>query len=144
MSARDPGPLFDLRVLLFAILVVPRLRRLPPAELARRLEPPEGTRPDPPLSAEAAEALGRRIDRLLQRARPLVRPGCLTRGITRYRFLRRAGADVALCFGLTRREGGVAGDGHCWLTLAGQPLAERRDPRPVYLETFRLPGGAIP
>jgi len=29
----------DVRVLLFAALAVPRLRRLPPAELARRLEP---------------------------------------------------------------------------------------------------------
>lgn len=141
-SPEAPGPLFDLHVLLFAALVVPRLKRLPPAELRRRLDIRD---PLPPaLPRNRAEALAHYIDRLLCAARPLVRPGCLTRGLTLYRFLRRAGADVALHFGLTRAPGGVAGDGHCWLTLSGEPLAEKRDPRPLYLETFRLPGPGAP
>ena len=127
-------------VLLFAILAVPLLRRLSPARL-RTLAP--RPRPGARLAPAEAAAFSRRIDGWLAAGRPFVRPGCLTRGIARYWLLRRAGADVELRFGLSRTAaGGVAGDGHCWLTLAGEPLGEPRDPRELYVETFRLPGGA--
>jgi transglutaminase superfamily protein len=136
---RAPALPGALRVLLFAALAVPLLRRLPPAGL-RRLGP--RPRPGARLDGSEAAALSQRIDRWLAAGRPWVRPGCLTRGIARYWFLRRAGADVELRFGLLRSaEGGVAGGGHCWLTLAGEPLGEPRDPRELYIETFRLPGG---
>ena len=58
---------------------------------------------------------------------PLVRPGCLTRGVTLYYALRRAGDDVSLCFGVGEDGGQTAG--HCWLDKAGRPLLERVDPR---------------
>lgn len=71
-------------------------------------------------------------------ARPLVRSGCLTRGITLYWFFRRAGLDVELRFGLDPRAIEPA-DGHCWLTLDGEPYLEKRDPRLHFTELYRLP-----
>ena len=68
---------------------------------------------------------------VVRRAGPLVRPGCLTRGITLYALLRRAGADVSLCFGVNPLMDGRP-EGHCWLVLDGQPFLERDDPRSVF------------
>jgi hypothetical protein len=91
-------------------------------------------------SPTAAEV--ERLERLTalapQVAQPLVRAGCLTRGVTLFWFLRRAGLDVELRFGL---DPGVQGptDGHCWLTLDGEPFLEKRDPRPRFAEIYRLP-----
>ena len=54
---------------------------------------------------------------------PLVRPGCLTRGLTLYYFLRRAGQDVTLCFGARCQNGQLAeGAGHCWLKAGRKTL----------------------
>jgi hypothetical protein len=142
-------PLFAVRVLLFAALAVPlllRLVRLP--RLGVWLEPrsrrPPPTTPEPPAFADRAtvEALVRRIDALLLAGRPVVRSGCLTRGLTLYYFLRRAGADVSLRFGMGKMGEDFAG--HCWLVFAGEPLAEPRDPRPLFIETYRISreGGA--
>ena len=69
---------------------------------------------------------------------PFVRGGCLTRGVTLFWFLRRAGVDVELCFGLDPADGDGT-DGHCWLVRDGQPFLERADPRPRFAEIFRLP-----
>lgn len=81
-----------------------------------------------------------RIERLValapRFAHPLVRTGCLTRGITLYWFLRRAGHDVELRFGVDPT--GI-GDGHCWLTRDGEPYLEREDPRARVVETYRVP-----
>lgn len=71
--------------------------------------------------------------------RPLVRSGCLTRGVTLYWFLRRAGLEVELRFGLDPDDAGDLTDGHCWLTLDGEPYLEPRDPRPRFTEVYRLP-----
>ena len=83
------------------------------------------------------EVTGRRVGRLIRWGKPLVRPGCITRGITGYYLLRRAGLDVALCFGM-----GSVSDanvtGHCWLVLDGEPVLEPVDPRRTYTEVVRL------
>lgn len=114
---------------------VPLLMRLPLPWLAALL-----TRR--PRSARPSAAEVERLDRLAALAprvgRPLVRGGCLTRGVTLYRFLRRAGLDVELRFGLDPRDG-EGSDGHCWLTLDGEPFLEPRDPRPRFVELYRLP-----
>jgi hypothetical protein len=53
-------------------------------------------------------------------------------------FLRRAGLDVELRFGLDTQSV-PATDGHCWIALDGEPFLERVDPRPRFAETYRLP-----
>lgn len=127
--------LFAARVLLFAALGVPlllRLVKLP--DLWSWLEPKHES---PPLTDLAGvQALVRRVDRLLALGRPIVRSGCLTRGLTHYFVLRRAGADVSLRFGMGRTDAEMGG--HCWLVFAGEPLAEKRDPRPLYVETYSI------
>ncbi len=82
-------------------------------------------------------ALVRIVDGWLARSRPFVRPGCVTRGLTLYRFLRRAGAQVSLRFGIGTVNG--ATEGHCWIVYGGEPLCERRDPREVFTETWAVP-----
>lgn len=134
VAARPPGGwLLPARVLLFA-LSVPLLVRRGPERMARLLEP--ATPPPPAADPRAAEALARRIDRWLRAGWPLVRRGCLTRGITQYRFLRRAGFDVSLRFGIGEVNGRF--EGHCWLVRDGRPFLETRDPRPIYTEMWRI------
>ena len=125
--------LFALRVVTFAASV-PLLMRLPIDRLARWIEP--SGRRTPELSPRDVLALVATIDRLLARARPFVRSGCLTRGITLYRFLRHAGADVSLRFGIGRMNGAIAA--HCWIEYQGEPLAERQDPRGVFAEMWKI------
>ena len=82
----------------------------------------------------------------IREGRPVVRPGCLTRGVTRYYFFRRDGMDVSLSFGMGRVKGEFVG--HCWLVKDGMPFMETQDPRPLYAEMYRISGtarrGAIP
>src|SRR4051794_41379165 len=91
----------NLRELLLALRIaaiavsVPALLRLRLEWLERVLEP-RRRRPD----ARRAAWLAQRIDGVLAAGHPLVRPGCLTRGVTHYWFLRRAGMDVRLQFGV--------------------------------------------
>lgn len=134
--------MFSIRVVLFGAVVPLLLRRAPLPRLAERLEPKKVS--PPPSDPEAAEALVRRIDRLLWRAWPLVRRGCLVRGVTRYRFLRLAGFDAVLCFGMGRPEEASAVMGHCWIEQGGRALAEPRQPRPIYKEMFRISPHAAP
>lgn len=133
-SERPAGKLSPLRVLLLAASVPLLLRILKLPDLRFWLEP-RGAVPPPP-TPEVVAAMIRRIDRLLAAGRPVVRPGCLTRGITLYYFLRRAGAEVSLCFGMGEVRGAL--EGHCWIVCQGEPLAERRDPRPIFAETWRI------
>ena len=52
----------------------------------------------------------------------LLRHRCLGRGLTRYFFLRRAGLEVTLCFGVRLEGEGLTG--HCWLEKGGVPFLE--------------------
>lgn len=63
--------------------------------------------------------------------------GCLTRGVTLCYFLRRAGHDVNLRFGMARLAGGF--EGHCWLVKGDLPFMEEPDPRPVYAPIVTVP-----
>jgi hypothetical protein len=140
-AAPDPARdlLFPLRVLLFASLapLILRFRKLP--DLPAWIEPASGPARSPlppPPSPEFVTALVRRIDALLVAGRPIVRTGCMVRGLTLYRFLRRAGADVSLRFGAGAIRGEFAA--HCWIVYAGEPLEEIVDPRPIFAETWRI------
>jgi hypothetical protein len=127
-------------IALFAYLsafagTVPLLMRLPLPRVAALL-----TRS--PAPAQASPATIQRLERLVALAprvgHPFVRPGCLTRGVTLFWFLRRAGLDVELCFGLDAARPDRP-DGHCWLLLDGEPFLEASDPRPRFAELYRLP-----
>jgi hypothetical protein len=119
---------------LFAAFV-PAVVRLPLPRLAALVtRRPRGRPPE----AGEIERLERVIALAPRIARPLVRSGCLTRGLTLFWFLRRAGLDVELRFGLDPGAAESA-DGHCWLALDGEPYLEKRDPRPRFTELYRLP-----
>jgi Transglutaminase-like superfamily len=119
-----------LRIFVFAA-TVPYLLRLKLSRVASVLEPGGN-------SVAVEEDTVRRIaaytETVIRRGNPLVRRGCLTRGLTRYYFLRRAGMDVALCFGMGRPNGEFMG--HCWLVKDGEPFLEVEDPRPLYAEMY--------
>ena len=129
--------LSTIRVLLFAAAVPLLLRFVGIDRVQRWLEPSTPPRIPRP-GRKAAEDLVRRIDGVLRLGWPFVRRGCLVRGLTVYRFLREAGFRVALCFGMGRPDGVEDFTGHCWVELEGQALAEKREPRPIYTETFRI------
>ena len=132
-SSRLGSALFACRVVALAACV-PVLMRLRLARLAALLEP----RAAPPApDEEQLRRLAGRVDRLLVLGRPLVRPGCLTRGVTLFWFLRRAGGDVRLVFGMGSVDGETAG--HCWLVHDGKPFLEKVDPRPLFAELYRIP-----
>ena len=122
-----------LRVVAFAA-AVPLIMMLPIDRVARWIEPSGGPALQP--SQEDVFALVASVDRWLARSRPLVRSGCVTRGVTLYRFLRRAGAHVSLRFGIGLADGAIAA--HCWIVYRGEPLAERRDPRVVFTEMWAI------
>lgn len=123
-----------LRMSVFAASV-PALMRVPLPHLARLITcPPRRRTP----GVGEIERLERLIALAPRIAQPAVRTGCLTRGLTLFWFLRRAGLDVELRFGLDPG-GAQPTDGHCWLTLDGEPFLEKRDPRSRFTETYRLP-----
>ena len=124
------------RVLAFAI-AVPLITRLSLRRQATILEPRRAPHPDPGREAWLVE----NVDRVLAHGHPLVRPGCLTRGLTLYYFLRRAGADIGLQYGLGTPLGDT--EGHCWLVRDGEPFLERVDPRGLYVETYRVPRARV-
>jgi hypothetical protein len=119
-------------------VAAPLLARLDLPRLQRCLEPSRRSARSPSVDpGQVVEVLGRRVDQVIRWGKPLVRPGCLTRGITGYYSLRRVGLDVTLCFGIgSVRSSGVTG--HCWLVLNGEPVLEAVDPRPVFTEMVCL------
>lgn len=82
------------------------------------------------------QAIAAAVDAVLRFGAPLIRPTCITRGLILYHFLRRAGLDVALCFGAGYPFGEFAA--HCWLVHAGQPFMEPVDPRPLFTEMYQI------
>lgn len=115
-------------------LMTPLLVRLPLPRLEALLEWGAAAAARP--ARGSPDAVAATVLEMLQAGRPLVRRGCLTRGITLYYFLRRAGVDVGLHFGMGRFSAGDGFDGHCWLVLDGEPYLEPRDPRQDYATTF--------
>jgi hypothetical protein len=148
LQFRNPvRPLSEIRTPTDALLVaqvfvvaalIPVLMRFPLKRIEDLLEP-GGALPEPDAARECHVL--ELVNLVLDFGRPVLRPTCLTRGITRYYALRRAGADVALAFGLRQRSGGQV-DGHCWLVKGGKPFLEAQDPRGLFTETYRMSGGS--
>ena len=133
--AKRPSAAFRARVVLVAA-TVPALVRLPLPRLAQIIEPREPPSKPPADLRELAE----HVDDAIAHAPRLVRRGCLTRGVTLYYFLRRGGADVGLAFGMGKN--GESYIGHCWLVDGGEPFLERKDPRELFTEIYRIPRDA--
>lgn len=135
-----PAPLL-VRLCLVAVSA-PLLARAGLPRLQRWLEP---ARPPVRPSSERVDAIGRQsaawVDGIIARGAPIVRPGCLTRGITLYYALRRDGVDVALAFGVGTDQGAPAG--HCWLDLEGRPFLERVDPLDKFTEVVRVTSAGV-
>lgn len=130
----SPGEVWlFLRILAFSA-AVPLLMRMPILKLGRWLEPkalvPEA---DPQEVARIIDY----ADRAIRVGRPLVRSSCLTRGLTLYTFLRRAGLDVRLCFGAGRTDQPFTA--HCWLVKDGRPFLEKAEPESQFTPMFSLP-----
>ncbi len=137
----------SIRISLFAACV-PLLSRLPIRRIYKIVEPDGDV-----LLADPGrvEQIIRCVDWYCRVARPLITRRCMTRGLTLYYFLRRAGVETSLVFG-------VGNDlerftGHCWLVRDGEPYLEKTDPRAFFTSicSFRhhgveyeascLPGG---
>ena len=128
-----------LRVLLFAA-VVPLLFRLKLSILSQWLERRVETVGLPAVESQTCERILRCVELAMTVGRPLVRPSCLVRGVTRYYFLRRAGLNLTLCFGAAMKAGEfVEAPGHCWLEHDGKTFLEPSDPRRYFLPIYRLP-----
>ena len=129
-----------LRVLTFAT-VVPLLFNLRLSVLSRMLERRIRSARQQGIDATTSDQIIRCVETALTVANPLVRSRCLIRAVTLYYFLRRAGMDLALCFGAASKEGRlVERAGHCWLTKDGEPFLEERDPRVGFVPIYWLPG----
>lgn len=83
------------------------------------------------------ERIGQVVLWALEFGRPLVRSGCLVRGLSLYGLLRRRGHMVSLCFGMAPWRQGFTG--HCWLTLQGQPFLEPEGAGPEFRPVLRFP-----
>lgn len=121
--------------------LVPFLVRSDLRRLQGLLEPRRPAAASATVDEEAA-AIAWRVDQVIRNGWPLVRPGCLTRGITSYYFLRRSGADVELCFGVGATHS-PGRPGHCWIASKGRPLLEVVDPRILYREVARLSASGV-
>jgi hypothetical protein len=119
-----------IRITLFAA-AVPLLTRIPLRRLELLLEPDN---PGLMLSTEKIERILRHTDYICRVGRRLISSLCLTRGITLFYFMRRAGMDVALVFGAGEMNGAFAG--HCWLARNGEPFLEKTDPRAFFTPMY--------
>ena len=139
----------DLGLFVHVVLVgatVPLFLRLPLTRQAALLAPGaggnSGWRSSRRIEADRAEDVARLtqcMELAQDVARPLVRAGCLTRGIVLYWFLGRGDGEIELCFGLGRPRDRVEYSGHCWLTRRGEPFLEPEDPRTSFSLIYRIP-----
>ena len=126
------------RVFLFAA-ALPLLFRLKLPLVTRLLDARTGGG-DATAAPQEQDFIIRCIEWAMLAGRPLIRPNCLTRGVTRYFFLRRAGVNVSLCFGAAWRQGEfIAAPGHCWLVKEDKPYLEMRDPLLCFVPIYTLP-----
>jgi hypothetical protein len=88
----------------------------------------------PPLAPDRLLYL---IRGLLQQHIGVFRPNCVKQSLVLFHFLRQWGAPVALCIGVAKHGGTLAG--HCWVELDGQPLGEGDDPRRVFTIVYACP-----
>jgi hypothetical protein len=123
-----------IRISAFAA-IVPLLTRLPIRQLEALMEP---AHPNHAIDPDLAERIIRYTDLVCRLGRRLIARLCLTRGLTLFYFLRRAGVNASLVFGA----GTVRDDfaGHCWLVRNGEPYLEKVDPRTLFTPVYSFRG----
>jgi hypothetical protein len=103
------------------------LRRHPLPAFLRRLTPVRGRREcGRPLALPHATRVVVRVCRLWCFRLPIFPQACLRRALALYYVLTRLGYAVEIHFGI--RRAGEALHGHSWVTVQGQPVAERARP----------------
>ena len=118
-------------------MTVPLLMRLPLPRLAAVLSIATRVGRSRGLSGREPERMAACVAAAQRSLAPVVRSGCLTRGVTLYWLLRRAGVPVELCFGVGRPGAELAG--HCWLTRNGRPYLEPADAPACFDALYRIP-----
>lgn len=119
-----------IRIAAFAA-VVPLLTRLPIRRLEALMEP---ARPSRETDLALAERIVRHTESVCRCGHRMIARLCLTRGLTLFYFLRRAGVNASLVFGA----GNIGEDfaGHCWLVRDGEPYLEKVDPRVLFTPIY--------
>lgn len=119
----------------FAISVLARLLPLPRAFawMSPRLRGSDGRRTHVIVNA---------LDTLLTARVPFIRPQCWRRAAVLHRFLRGAGVDTVIVFGV-RTDGARTVEAHAWVERSGQPFAEAADTT-SYQRVFEFPSGGSP
>jgi hypothetical protein len=109
--------------------------RLPPRHLRRLLLLRRRGRREP--GVEAAFRVQAAVDHVQTSGWPLVRKGCLSRGLTLFWLLRRSGVDdLSLAFGVGPAD--RAPTAHCWLVRNKLPYFETTDPTEMFTEIWRI------
>ncbi len=97
-----------------------------------------GGRPRRAVPSPDAARLAQLIRRLLQLNRAMFRPNCVKQSLLLLHFLRRAGRDASIFFGVSKTgENGL--HGHAWVSLEGRPVAEAADPLQRFTVTYAFP-----
>ena len=121
------------RIFVFAA-IVPLLMRLPLPRLPSLLRP----RRVPAVAGQAkVQQIASYVDGAMQLGTPLIQHRCLTRGLTLFYFLSRAGLDVELCFGIGSKEDNYPG--HCWLVRDAESFLEPQNPYARYQTYYHFP-----
>lgn len=133
MGLGDLHLLFRMALLVLVLPLLLKLLSLP--ALLRLLDPGVRSRPtSDPAQLERRILLARR---LLSRQHGPFRQSCLRRSIVLLRHLRGCGFPVTILFGISKPGGNL--DGHAWLELDGQPIAETNGPQARYRVIYRYP-----
>lgn len=135
---KNPGDVLLAIQVVTVAAIVPLITRLPLDTLSRIITPRSVPQAVDPRRVTQLTAL---IPAVLHAGCPFLRTHCLPRGLVLYYFLRRAGLEVELCFGMGASKGEYSG--HCWLSSQGSPYLENGDPTPRYVEFYRFPTGPV-
>ena len=133
--APDPGRAWLMARMIVAYVAVSALARLLPLPRAFALISPRlGSRGE---GQERPNAIVNALDTLLVAGIPGIHPQCWRRAAVLHRFLRVAGIDTAIVFGV-RTDGTRTVEAHAWVEREGAPFAEAADTK-GYQRVFEFP-----
>lgn len=139
-ALRDPARFWLMTRMAFAYLAVSVLARLLALPRAfAMLSPRVSSREE---DARRIAVIVNALDTLLTARVPFIRPQCWRRAVVLHRFLRGAGVDTVIVFGV-RTDGGRTVEAHAWVERGGRPYAEAADTS-SYQRVFEFPSGGSP